>query len=163
MCWHQYIPAVLLIHLSLLVKFKAVMTNISEWLSSSQHLKLKLSNQRSQAPLECLAIYCNVVTAQVLRLCCVIVMSAGCLKCSLCHPLPMEDSPVLVFLSLSLMSWRSASRSLSSGFSSFDAADRTQWELCWDVYDDLDDDDETESLHRIQLRTNIIKANKRLC
>lgn len=35
--------------------------------------------------------------------------------------LPIEDSAVLVFLSLSLMSWRSASRSLPSGFSSFTA------------------------------------------
>lgn len=33
----------------------------------------------------------------------------------------MDDSAVLVFLSLSLMSWRSASRSLPSGFSSFEA------------------------------------------
>lgn len=42
--------------------------------------------------------------------------------------LPMEDSAVLVFLSLSLMSWRSASRSLSSDLSSLDAAqsDRVQ-------------------------------------
>lgn len=33
----------------------------------------------------------------------------------------MDDSAVLVFLSLSLMSWRSASRSFPSGFSSFEA------------------------------------------
>lgn len=50
----------------------------------------------------------------------------------------MDDSAVLVFLSLSLMSWRSASRSLPSGFSSFDATDAM-------TYDD------PESLYRIQL------------
>lgn len=48
----------------------------------------------------------------------------------------MEDSAVLVFLSLSLMSWRSASRSFPSGFSSFDAADKTHCELCWNVHED---------------------------
>lgn len=45
--------------------------------------------------------------------------------------LPIEDSAVLVFLSLSLMSWRSASRSLSSGFSSFTAAKKMKIRQHW--------------------------------
>lgn len=44
----------------------------------------------------------------------------------------MDDSAVLVFLSLSLMSWRSASRSLLSGFSSFAAVKKTKDTFpCW--------------------------------
>lgn len=60
------------------------------------------------------------------------------------HPLPMEDSAVLVFLSLSLMSWRSASKSLVSSFSSFDATDKNM------MHNDLE---EIESLREIFINT----------
>lgn len=56
---------------------------------------------------------------------------------------------MLVFLSLSLMSWRSASRSLPSGFSSFDTADIM-------THDDLD------SLYRIKLNINIRNTKKEI-